>query len=140
MKKLFLFTILCLGINRLAIANDSFTISDVFGLFQFIWVAIKFWFALPGILIVTLFNDTSLGHFFELWRYAENISVIVNLVYWFAGFVFTLSCMEYLDKLSKSTKIIIIQKISSSLIFVWFFLPAFVGAFFHYFNPQLLYY
>jgi hypothetical protein len=140
MKKLFIFISLYIGLIGLANANDAFTISDVFQLIGSFWGGIKFLFALPGTLVIVLFYDTSVGSFFELWRYSETISVIINLVYWCGGFVFSLSAQEYLDNLTKTTEKKIFEKISNQLIWVWFFLPAFIGVIVHTINPQLLFY
>jgi hypothetical protein len=97
-------------------------------------------FALPGTLVIVLFYDTAVGRFFELWRYSETISVIINLVYWCGGFVFSLSALEYLDNLTKTTGKKIFEKISNQLMWVWLFLPAFIGVIVHTINPQLLFY
>ena len=120
--------------------TDAFTISDIFQLLGSFWGGIKFLFALPGTLVILLFYDTAVGRFFELWRYAETISVIINLVYWFGGLVFTLSTQEYLDNLTKNTGKRIFEKISNQLFLIWLFLPSFIGVIVHTINPQLLFY
>jgi hypothetical protein len=137
MKKLLLLLLLSLGFIGSANAEIN-TISDVFQIIWGFWDAIKSFFALPGTLVLILFYDTSIGHFFELSRYAETISLIINLVYWCGGFIFMLSSTEYLDKLTKTTGKKIFEKISSQLFWVWLFIPAFIGFIVHTINPQLL--
>lgn len=120
--------------------NDAFTISDVFQLIGSFWGGIKFLFGLPGTLVIVLFYDTAVGRFFELWRYSETISAIITVVYWLGGLVFTLSALEYLDNLTKTTGKKIFEKISNQLLWVWLILPAFIGVIVHTINPQLLFY
>ena len=86
----------------MANADDAFTISDVFQIFPALWSGVKVWFFMIGSLVVMALHETSLGQFFEVDRYSEEITIITSLVYWIGGLVFLLSITEYIDKLDKS--------------------------------------
>ena len=102
MKKLLLLLLLTLGCISVANADDAFTISDVFQIFPALWSGVKVWFFMIGSLVVMALHETSLGQFFEVDRYSEEITIITSLVYWIGGLVFLLSITEYIDKLDKS--------------------------------------
>ena len=139
MKKLLLLLLLSLGFIGSANAEMT-TISDFIQIFPALWGLVKFYFGLPGVLIVTVFYDTFLGHFFEVGRYGDVISTIINFAYWIGGFVFVLTFDEYLYKLAKSRGKKVFEKIGSWLYLVWFLLPALLGFIINLISPESLFY
>ena len=127
MKKLLLLLLLTLGCISVANADDAFTISDVFQIFPALWSGVKVWFFMIGSLVVMALHETSLGQFFEVDRYSEEITIITSLVYWIGGLFLLFSILEYIDKLDKSPNQKTSDKIASWLFWGWFFFPAILG-------------
>ena len=139
MKKLLIFLLLSLGLIGSANAEMT-TISDFIQIFPGLWELVKFYFGLPGVLIVTVFYDTFLGHFFEVGRYGDVISTIINFAYWIGGLVLLFSINDYLYKLSKSRGKKVFDTIGIWLYLVWFILPALLGFIINLISPESLFY
>ena len=137
MKKLLLLLLLTLGFIGSANAEIN-TISDVFQIFPALWVGVKFYFYLPGGLVVTALYNTSLGQFFELSRYGEVIITILALVYWVGGLFSAFSISDYLYKLEKSRKNTVLKKIEDNIFMVWLFLPPLIAFIVTLFNREFL--
>ena len=136
MKKLLL---LLLSLGFIGSANaEMLTISDFIQIFPALWVGVKFYFYLPGGLVVTALYNTSLGQFFELSRYGEVIITILALVYWVGGLFSAFSISDYLYKLEKSRKNTVLKKIEENIFKVWFFLPPLIGFTIFFFNREFL--
>ena len=152
MKKLL---ILLLSLGFIGSANaEMTTISDFIQIFPALWGGVKLHFGFPGVLIISVFYDTFLGHFFEVGRYGDVISTIINFAYWIGGLLIFVFINDYLKgydlgieyanslgyELSKSRGIKVFEKIRSWLYLVWFLLPALLGMIIKIISPEFPFY
>ena len=101
MKKLLIFfsSLILISYSGLSIAvthlaDDVFSISDVFFMFNiilgFCWEMSKtvflFCFYLPSYIFISSLIDTSFGAFMELPAYGYTAATYMSLAYWFGGF------------------------------------------------------
>ena len=153
MKKLLILLLLSLGFVGSAYAEMT-TISDFIQIFPALWGLVKLYWGFPGVLIISVFYDTFLGHFFEVGRYGDVISTIINFAYWIGGLLIFVFINDYLKgydlgieyanslgyELSKSRGIKVFEKIRSWLYLVWFLLPALLGMIIKIISPEFPFY
>ena len=138
MKKLL---ILLLSLGFIGSANaEMTTISDFIQIFPALWGLVKLYWGFPGVLIISVFYDTFLGHFFEVGRYGDVISTIINFAYWIGGLYLLFSINDYLYELSKSREKKVFDTIGGWLYLVWFLLPALLGMIIKIICPEFTYY